>query len=260
MSVPVKRSVTIDGGAGPSRNVRARGSKFVRGRRYRRRSSYRRLAPTSLSGVASLARRVALNCAETKVKTISVNEATIDSLASPHYTVLTDDSMKLTQGTGYSNMQGHSVNGVGLDTHFYLQNKAEACFVKLMLIYSSQGILPADTGAGTAALNENNAGDVSLANNVLDLGLRINGDFFNVLKEWNYRLSAGTGTETFDNIMTLHHWLPFKGRKFQYNGTNTHPCNGRFFYVIMVRRADNDGTGATDVELSLTSHFYFKDP
>lgn len=206
-----------------------------------------------------IARIAALNASETKKKSSVENETTVNALAAPHYITLDDDAFKLTQGDGYSNMTGHEVNGVALDSAFYLRNNGEPVFVKVYLLYSKTGVIPG-VGGSHAELCESNTGDSSLSNNVLDLGLRINHDFFSVLKTWELRLAGGTTAETFDNLRIIRHFLNFRGRKFRYNGTNTYPCNGRYFYVIMPRRADNDGTGATDLEISSTSTFYFKDP
>ena len=261
MSYTPKRRLSFGGGSGAatggpaSRSKRARylATAYVMRRRYTPRG-------VSAAKARAYARAAALDAAELRIKTHQINEDTYNSLTAPHYAVVTDDAMKLQQGDGKSNMSGHHVKGIGLQTTFYLKNNAEPVFGKLYFLYSRTGATPG-VGAGQFNLTEHNTGDTALSNNVMDLAARMNKDYFTVLSERDFQLGATTGDPagaTPAKILKFYH--SFKGRDFVYPGTNTLPSNGRYFFVLMCRRTDNDGTGSTAVEVSMDQHFLFKDP
>lgn len=214
--------------------------------------------PTTMKKVARVAQRVVNKNIETKKKQDVINELTIDMGTAPvGYEILDDESYRLQQGDGYSNMTGHHVKAVGHSMNLYMNNTNNfPVFGRLMWLYSRTGVLPDDV---SIYLTEGNNADVSLNNNLLELHQRVNKDQFLILKSWNFRLGSSDGTSSLAQFKNINHYHNHKGRKMIYNGTNTFPVNGRFFYVLMVRRPDNDGLAVSNIEISAVSNFYFKD-
>lgn len=213
------------------------------------------------SRVAAVAQRVVNRNIETKKKQATINETNLSMTTAPiGYKVINDVSYQLTQGDGYSNMTGHHVKASGHSSHMYFFNtNAYSIFGRLMWIYSRSGILPTDVSATGGYLMENNGGDATLGNNLLELHQRVNKDQFLVLKSWDFKLGQTDGTSSVPAMKRISHYHNHKGRKLIYNGSNTFPVNGRFFYVVMLRRADNDGTPVSGVELSAVHNLFFKD-
>lgn len=219
---------------------------------------YKKAKKPTYKNFQKMAQRVVNRNIETKKKQDVRNEIAMDMATAPiGYEVLQDESYKITQGAGYSNMQGHHVNAIGHSMNLYINNpNTFPVFGRLMWIFSRTGVIPDDINY---FLTEGNNADVSLNNNLLELHQRINRDLFLVLKSWNFRLGESGGTSSIAQFKNINHYHKHRGRKLIYNGSNTYPVNGRFFYVLMVRRPDNDGLAVSGVEYSCVHNLYFKD-
>lgn len=229
----------------------------ARRRRPTKKSTTRRRKP-STKKMEVVASQVYDRKVETHKKQFVVNEQGITMVTAPiGYKVLADESYVLQQGDGYSNMSGHIVNAVGhkADIYFHNNNTNYDVFGRLIWIYSRTNVLPDDV---SIYLTEGNNGDTSLSNNLLELHQRINKEQFLVMRNWDFKLGRKDGQQALSNCKHIKHYHMHKGRKMIYNGTNTYPINGRFFYVVMFRRMDNDGAPVDGIEYSAVHNFYFK--
>lgn len=227
-----------------------------------KRVSYRKANKPSVKKIAQVAQKVVNRNVETKKKQSLLNEITLGMAAGggypAGYRLLGDESYRLTQGDGYANMSGHVVNAVGHYSCMYFTNTTNNnLFCKLMWMYSRTGVTPDDTNH---YLLENNSADTSQSNNVLELHQRVNKENFLVMRSWDFRLGPNTDSQPIPNTKLIKHYHNHRGRKLIFNGSNTYPINGRFFYVVMFRRTDNDGIPVDGVEFSAAHQLYFKDP
>lgn len=202
--------------------------------------------------VRAVVRKELAKAIETKKVLTQIDEQNVSTLGGWLYQ---DQHMVIPQDDTYSGQQGHWVKGVGHQHKLLIYNpNSISLSVRVMLLENLYSRTDYTTGTN---MFEGNSGNFSsgVLNSTAQLLSRINKDKYRTIRDFTMRLSPKNADA--NDTKTVRFWVGDK-RKRNYDGSNVLPKNNYVLFVFPCQN-DTDVAGGVNIEVSVTSCFYYKD-
>lgn len=170
-------------------------------------------------------------------------------------------AMQLSQGGAYNQLTGHIVRGKGLLFQGWLKSNATTTVVMRIGVANvlRGSSKTSDFFAGTDVLETNTANqNIITANSGQRITGRFNQDQYRIVRQKMIKLGPTAATDGSD-VRHFKFWIPFKGRRFRYDGSGVMPTSNAHCLYLCPCLGNNDESTGENVEFSFTSTFYYVD-
>lgn len=227
-------------------------------KRFRSTPSYRKRynAKPSTAQVRSIVQRAIFKESETKISSITNNEVYANTI-SPNPIVFIVPVPE--QGVSSHQRIGNKIRGVGISSKLLLHNNAgnTPCWVRCTLVEVLDGQMT-DTEIQNDLFEGTSDSTVGLGGSVVEVVKKYDREYYKVLKDEVIGLHGNTDP---DSVKIINFYKKLNGQEMKFNDAfATRPVGtSRFVWIVYAREADGDESLGTNVEISCTFDYYFKE-